>query len=125
QHRRRRYLATALGVLRGGGSHMRCSIWVRLGGVLSALALALTLGCGTDRHGSPGPGGSTFTGTVSNASTAAVASARSTWLAWLDEEILGFARPAHAQATDTTLGGITVIARGDGREVSDLTDSSG
>jgi len=104
---------------------MRRSRRIRLGSVLSALALGLTLGCGHDRHGSPGPGGSTFTGTVSNASTAAAASARSTWLAWLGEEILGFARPAHAQATDTTLGGITVIARGDGREVSDLTDSSG
>ena len=80
---------------------------------------------GSDRHGSPGPGGATFTGTVSNANTASVARLRSTWLAWLGEHVLGFARPAYAQARDTSLGGITVIVRGGGREVSDLTDSSG
>jgi len=104
---------------------MRRSRGVGFAWALPVLAVALALGCGTDRHGSPGPGGSTFTGTVSNASTASAASRRSTWLAWLGEELLGFARTALAQVSDTSLGGITVIARGDGREVSDLTDSSG
>jgi hypothetical protein len=100
----------------------------RRGGFVSGfavLALALTIGCGSDRHGSPGPGGATFTGTVSSANTASVARLRSTWLAWLGEHVLGFARPAYAQARDISLGGITVIVRGGGREVSDLTDSSG
>jgi len=89
--------------------------------VLAASAFA----CGKDRHGSPGPGGSTVTGNVANAATASVMPSRSTWLAWLGEQIFGFARPAYAQARDTTLGGITVIVRGGGRELSDLTDSNG
>jgi hypothetical protein len=76
---------------------MRRSARHRFGWALSAFALALTFGCGSDRHGSPGPGGATFTGAVTNAST----------------------------ASDTTLGGITVIARGSGRELSALTDTNG
>jgi hypothetical protein len=90
------------------------------------LSTAMGFGCGGDGNGdSPGPGGSTITGNVSTASTASAQRARSTWLAWLGENVVGLARTVYAQTTDTSLGGITVIARGDGREVSDLTDSSG
>lgn len=91
------------------------------GAILVVLA-SLAFGCG---HDSPGPGGATVRGNVSNAATAAVARHRSTYLAWLGETLLGFARTAYAQAPDTSLGGITVIVRGGGREVSDLTDASG
>jgi len=104
---------------------MRRSAFVNFGWIVSAYALAVTFGCGSDRHGSPGPGGSTFTGSVTNASTTAVARERSTWLAWLGENLLLMARSAYAQTTNTTLGGITVIARGDGREISALTDTNG
>jgi len=90
---------------------------------LPLLGAALVLGCGKDRNSSPGPGGSTIMGSVSNATTASL-SKPSRWFAWLREDVLGLARPALA-ATDTTLGGITVIARGGGRELSDLTDSAG
>src|SRR2546425_1521747 len=104
---------------------MRRSRRGALVGGFAALARALTFGGGGARPGSRGPGGAPFRGTVSTANPAWVARLRSPWLAWLGEHVLGFARPAYAQARDTSLGGITVIVRGGGREVSDLTDSSG
>jgi hypothetical protein len=94
----------------------------RVGGAAVLLAAVMTFGCG---HGSPGPGGSTITGNISSADTAQLVREQSSWLAWLSDTLLGFARSAYAQTRDSSLGGITVIARGGGREVSDLTDSAG
>jgi hypothetical protein len=96
----------------------------RSAGTLFVLAALVGLGCGSD-HDSPGPGGSTISGNVSNASTAAVTSARSKLFAWLGESVIGLARNAYAQSLDVSRGGITVVVRGGGREVSDLTDASG
>ena len=94
----------------------------RLAGAAVFLAAAMTFGC---QHGSPAPGGSTITGNVSNADTAQNLLQRRSWLARLGETLVGLARPAYAQPRDAKLGGITVIARGGGREVSELTDSAG
>ena len=104
---------------------MRASRAGAYAAALPLLVVVLAFGCGHDRNASPGPGGSTFIGNVSNASTSALSLKRNTWLAWLREELIGFARPAYAQTPDNTLGGITVIVRGGGRELSDLTDNSG
>jgi hypothetical protein len=104
---------------------MRSAGLRNLGCAVALSAAAIVSGCSdSGEDDSPGPGGSTVSGNVSAATTASVAAERR-WLAWLGEQFLGFARPAHAQVTDTTVGGITVIVRGQGREVSDLTDSAG
>lgn len=93
--------------------------------IAAATAFAATTAFVACGGSSPGAGGSTIQGQVASANTATLERTRQTWLAWLGEEFLGFARPAYAQARNTSLGGITAIARGQGREVSDLTDSSG
>jgi len=97
----------------------------RAAAVIVLAVAAVTFGCGQDRRGGPGPGGATISGNVSDATTASVAAERRSWLAWLGESVLGFARSAYAQAQDGSLGGITVIVRGEGREVSDLTATTG
>lgn len=91
---------------------------------MALLAVAVMIGCG-GKNDSPGPGGSTILGNVGAADTADVGRRRSVWLAWLGEHVLGVARAAYAQTRDSSLGGITVIVRGQGREVSDLTNDSG
>ncbi len=93
----------------------------RLAGWLAVLVASAGFGCG---HDSPGAGGAVVSGNVSTASAAALRE-RSSWLARIGEEVFGLARTAHAQTASTALGGITVVVRGGGREVSDLTDDSG
>ena len=88
------------------------------------LIIAMGMGCGGD-NSSPGPGGATLTGNILTASTASLEKSRSTWLAWVGENLIGLARTAYAQVTDSSVDGITVIARGQGREVSDLTGAGG
>ena len=88
------------------------------------LTIAMGMGCGGDNK-SPGPGGSTITGNVATASTASLEKSRRTWLAWVGENLVGLARTAYAQVIDTSVDGVTVVVRGGGREVSDLTGTSG
>jgi len=91
---------------------------------VTGLIIAMGMGCGGD-NSSPGPGGATITGNILTASTASLQKSRRTWLAWAGENLVGLARTAYAQAADSSVDGITVIARGQGREVSDLTGGSG
>ena len=63
---------------------------------VTGLIIAMGMGCGGDNH-SPGPGGATISGNILTASTAA----------------------------DSSVTGITVVARGQGRDVSDLTGADG
>ena len=99
-----------------------------VGSVFSVVVLTgvMAMSCGGDGDDdSPGPGGATISGNIATASTASLERSRSSLFAWIGENIIGLARNAYAQVVDTSVGGITVIARGQGREVSDLTGSNG
>lgn len=91
--------------------------------VLVTLAIFVGVGCG----GGGGGGGGTaaVSGQVTSASTSRIETPRGRWLAWIEEEVVGFARRVYAAATDTSLGGITVTVTSGGRRASDATDSEG
>lgn len=85
-------------------------------GAAAAAILTVSLGlhaCGDDGGGS---GSSQISGNVSGASTAARPANERSWLAWIGEEVLGFAKRAVAQVP-----GITVSAG----SASDVTDETG
>ena len=79
-------------------------------------------GCGDNDDDGLDPGGSTFRGNVSVATTAAVETERS--LLRRFAELLLPWRTAHAQIPDTTLGDITVTVVSN-RERTDITDANG
>ena len=85
----------------------------------AALIVALAIGCGGDGGGGGTSDTSTVNGNVSSAS-ASIQQVRRSWLAWANEELLGFAKHVFAQAS-TDLDAIQVQAGG----VSDITDGEG
>lgn len=98
------------------------SRWLKLGLTGVALALVATLGCGGGGGG--GGGNARITGNVSDATTSARETGRSTWLARIGEELLGLARRAFA-AVDDTVGGITVKVNRGSSESDDVSQDDG
>lgn len=91
---------------------------IALGGLISA-------GCGGGGDGGGGAGTATVSGNLASASTAAVRAEKRSWLAWAGEEVLGLARRAYAQVTDSSLDGVTVTVSGGAGAASATTDGEG
>jgi len=87
-------------------------------GAGASLIVALAIGCGGGGGGGRSDT-STVNGNVSSAS-ASIQPVRRSWLAWANEELLGFAKRVFAQAS-TALDGIQVQAGG----ASGITDAQG
>ena len=83
-----------------------------------AVIALVGFGCGGDGGGGGGPT-STIQGNVADSPGATLQRTERSWLAWLREDVLGFAKNAVAQS------GVVVTARGGGRRVSDETASDG
>ena len=88
-----------------------------------SLVTLTALGCGGGGGGGGG-GDARITGNVSDAATSVREQGRSTWLAWLGEELIGLARRAYA-AVDDTVGGITVKVTKGSNESDDITQDNG
>src|SRR2546423_14910386 len=87
-------------------------------GAGASLIVALTVGCGGGGGGGRSDT-STVNGNVSSAS-ASIQPVRRSWLAWANEELLGFAKRVFAQAS-TALDGVQVQAGGE----AEITDPPG
>ena len=103
-----------------GSSRMTLGAWM----VFAAVAVA-SVGCGDGGSGGNGPAGtSSIGGNVSTAETTSRRSSERSALAWLAEEVLGFARKAYAQVTGVGDIEIEIVGEG-GRSAGGTTDDGG